>query len=59
MTKGIAGRPCSGHLGGMDVDGFLRDGYVMVRGAFDAATAAACLAGVAGRCLRGHPAGRA
>jgi len=26
----------------MDVDGFLRDGYTVVRGAFDAATAAAC-----------------
>jgi hypothetical protein len=26
----------------MDVDGFVRDGYVVVRGAFDAATAAAC-----------------
>jgi len=26
----------------MDVDGFVRDGYTVVRGAFDAATAAAC-----------------
>lgn len=26
----------------MDVDGFVRDGYAVVRGAFDAATAAAC-----------------
>jgi len=27
---------------GLDVDGFVRDGYVAVRGAFDAATAGAC-----------------
>jgi hypothetical protein len=27
---------------GLDVEGFVRDGYVAVRGAFDAATAAAC-----------------
>jgi hypothetical protein len=27
---------------GLDVDGFVRDGYVAIRGAFDAATAAAC-----------------
>lgn len=26
----------------MDVDGFVRDGYTVVRGAFDADTAAAC-----------------
>jgi hypothetical protein len=26
----------------LDVEGFVRDGYVAVRGAFDAATAAAC-----------------
>jgi hypothetical protein len=26
----------------LDIDGFVRDGYVAVRGAFDAATAAAC-----------------
>jgi hypothetical protein len=27
---------------GLDVDGFVRNGYLAVRGAFDAATAAAC-----------------
>jgi hypothetical protein len=27
---------------GLDVEGFVRDGYLAVRGAFDAATAAAC-----------------
>ena len=30
----------------MDIDGFLRDGYTMVRGAFDAATAAGCRAAI-------------
>ena len=28
----------------VDVDAFIRDGYVVVRGAFDADTAAACRA---------------
>ncbi|HEY7429974.1 MAG TPA: hypothetical protein VH641_04490 [Streptosporangiaceae bacterium] len=27
---------------GLDASGFVRDGYLAVRGAFDAATAAAC-----------------
>jgi hypothetical protein len=30
----------------VDVEGFVRDGYVVVRGAFDADTAAACRAGI-------------
>lgn len=33
------GRPT---LGFMDVDGFIRDGYVAIRGAVDAETVAAC-----------------
>jgi hypothetical protein len=31
-----------GHHDPMDIDGFIRDGYTVVRGAFDADTAAAC-----------------
>jgi len=35
------GQPHNGSVG-LDIEGFVRDGYAVVRGAFDAATAAAC-----------------
>jgi hypothetical protein len=38
-TTGVRGR---GHDGRVDLDAFVRDGYVAVRGAVDACTAAAC-----------------
>jgi len=45
VRPGLNRMPC-GHgrrtLGFMDADGFIRDGYVVVRGAVDAETAAAC-----------------
>jgi hypothetical protein len=42
IGKWIDGGSRGGDDGGMDVDGFVRDGYTVVRGAFDSATAAAC-----------------
>jgi hypothetical protein len=49
------------HTGLVDVDAFIRDGYVVIRGAFDANTAAACRAAIWDALARqgifeGHPA---
>jgi hypothetical protein len=40
--KRIDGRPIDDDAGRMDIEGFVRDGFTVLRGAFDADTAAAC-----------------
>jgi hypothetical protein len=46
--NGSPGGPRGGHDAGVDVDvdGFVRDGFTVVRGAFDADTAAGCRDGI-------------
>ena len=42
---GYGARRCrAAHTGLVDVDAFIRDGYVVIRGAFDSGTAVACRA---------------